>query len=193
MRCRTCLLAVAIACAAALASLSVAADGGSDVPTPTPTYDYGQFLEDEAVTMGTEPSTVSVLLDMAWKLGLVLALAYGVLWLAKRFVSVRAVTGGQQMKVIETVTLGGNRSLHLLRVGSRTLLVGATSQQLSTLADVSEAAELPMALTWAEGEDLAGPPVDESRLPTIKPSLQPAYDAVRNIRRLWNGRQPADG
>jgi flagellar biosynthetic protein FliO len=75
-------------------------------------------------------------------LGIVLGLAYLSLWAYRR------VTGGvgavrqRALQVLESQRLSPRQAVHLIRVGERVLLVGATDGGLSTLADVS--ADLPV-------------------------------------------------
>jgi len=59
-------------------------------------------------------------------------------WLVCRKLGGGSVGGGRTIRIGETVRLGPRKSLHLIRVGSKTLLVGATGDQLSLLADVSD-------------------------------------------------------
>ncbi|HDS83739.1 MAG TPA: hypothetical protein ENN97_00855 [Phycisphaerales bacterium] len=59
-------------------------------------------------------------------------------WLVCRKLGGGSVGGGRTIRIGETVRLGPRKSLHLIRVGSRTLLVGATGEQVSLLADVSD-------------------------------------------------------
>ncbi|MGQ9552824.1 MAG: flagellar biosynthetic protein FliO [Anaerolineae bacterium] len=172
----------------------VCADGGvaeaTAVATPATTLDYSTYLESETETITPQPSTGSLLVSLAWKLGLVVGLAYGALWVLRRFVAVQATGNGQQMQILETVSLGSNRSLHLLRIGSKALLIGATSQEMRALADVSQDVILPDEPAW--NEDMTTLTEDDgkgSKLPQDKANLSSAYEAVRNIRRFWNGRR----
>ena len=182
-------------CVVLAAGMPVRADGGTPEATvtasPDSTFDYSAYLGSEASTTSAQPSAGSVLMGLAWKLGLVVALAYGALWVLRRFVAVKAVRGGQQLQVLETVSLGSNRSLHLLKIGSKTLLVGATAQEVRTLADVSQDLAWPREPEWDESAVLLAEDGSVGgELPRGKPSLSPAYEAVKNIRRLWNGRVP---
>jgi flagellar biosynthetic protein FliO len=83
--------------------------------------------------------------DIAFKLIAVLALAYASLLLLKRVgvggASV-ARTGGQGMRVLSSLTLAPNRSVHVLKVpGGKTLLVGATPNQVNLIADLGDLPE----------------------------------------------------
>jgi flagellar biosynthetic protein FliO len=85
--------------------------------------------------------------DIGFKLIAVLALAYGSMLLLKRigFGGVAAVGnggGGPGMRVVSSLALAPNRSVHVLKVpGGKTLLVGATPNQVNLIADLGELAE----------------------------------------------------
>ena len=85
--------------------------------------------------------------DVGVKLAVVLGLAYGSLMLLRRggFGGATAArTGGspQGMRVVSSLALAPNRSVHMLKVpGGRTLLVGATPNAVNLIADLGELAE----------------------------------------------------
>lgn len=80
-----------------------------------------------------------IALDMSVKLLLVIALIYGMLigmkWLQK--VKNPAASGTATIQVLETVGLSPGRTLHLVVVGEKTLLLGSTEQNINTLAELS--------------------------------------------------------
>lgn len=84
--------------------------------------------------------------DIGFKLIAVLALAYGSLALLKR-VGVGGATaprsgGAPSMRVVSSLALAPNRSVHVLKVpGGKTLLVGATPNQVNLIADLGALAE----------------------------------------------------
>ncbi|HEX2922770.1 MAG TPA: flagellar biosynthetic protein FliO [Chloroflexota bacterium] len=87
--------------------------------------------------MLTPDAPGDLLWDVIVKTALVLALLYGVLWLVKRYYGRTASTPkGAGIVLIQSTHLGPGRALHLVGVGSRTLLLGATSQQVSLLAEL---------------------------------------------------------
>ncbi|MGE5620314.1 MAG: flagellar biosynthetic protein FliO [Sphingomonadaceae bacterium] len=78
--------------------------------------------------------------DVAVKTAMVLALLYGVLWLFRRYYGKAGVVRrGPSILVVQSAQLGPGRSLHLIGVGGRVLLVGSTSQQVSLLAELDGA------------------------------------------------------
>jgi len=46
---------------------------------------------------------------------------------------------GKEIHIAETVHLGPRKTLHLLRIGSKWLLVGSTNENITKLADVTDA------------------------------------------------------
>ncbi|HMQ51756.1 MAG TPA: flagellar biosynthetic protein FliO [Anaerolineae bacterium] len=74
------------------------------------------------------------------KLGLVLGLVYvsmaGLRWLKQH--KVGGLGGGHTVRVLETTGLGPNQALHLVVVGDKTLLIGATPQQLSLISELTD-------------------------------------------------------
>lgn len=84
-------------------------------------------------------------------------------WWLVRFAARRGMLGaaakGQHITVIERVALDPRRSLHLVRVGARVLVLGASEEGLRTLAELS-ADELS---SGDESDD--APPSDEPSKP----------------------------
>jgi flagellar biogenesis protein FliO len=95
-----------------------------------------------------EPLGWTQVLLLAAKLILVIGLVYAVLaglrWLRRLGTGqVGQRRSGDQnptIHVLETATLTPSRSLHLISVGEKTLLIGATDQQLSLLAELADVA-----------------------------------------------------
>jgi len=85
-----------------------------------------------------EPPIYIVALGFTGRLLLVLGLAYGTIFALKRFSSMRAATGGSRttIRVIENSSLGSNKSLHLVEVGSRKLLVASTPNQVNLVVEL---------------------------------------------------------
>lgn len=77
--------------------------------------------------------------SLALKLALVLGVVYlamaGLRWLQK---DRQNIGGGAAIRVLETTGLAPGRSLHLVVVGEKTLLIGATDQQFTLLAELAQ-------------------------------------------------------
>lgn len=115
-----------------------------------PKWDAGQkdlltSMEDEAARRplsgsesGAKEEPVYVtLLSFIFKLAVVVALAYGTIYALKRLnVSAfkRSSVGG--IRVVENTSLGANRSLHVVEVGGKRLLVASTPNQVNLLTEL---------------------------------------------------------
>jgi len=82
-----------------------------------------------------------IALDFGVKLliivGLVYLVLYGIRWLQRA--RYKNISGGATINVLETTGLSPGRSLHLVVVGEKTLLLGATDHQISVLAELADA------------------------------------------------------
>lgn len=83
------------------------------------------------------------------KLGVVVVLIVGLAIILRKWQSnIRAGTP-KQIDVIETVHLSQHRSLYLVNVGSKRLLLGGTDQSITTLTDLSNEEEFSAILDRA--------------------------------------------
>jgi flagellar protein FliO/FliZ len=86
---------------------------------------------------------VSDLMPSLWRLFgallLVVVLIWGTMWIARRVLKGR-MTGasGSDMRVLDRVFLGPRRSIEVVTVGNRFLVVGVTDQSISMLTELSE-------------------------------------------------------
>lgn len=79
----------------------------------------------------------SLFLSVSLKLGAVIALIYGSLFLLKRWQGGALMTARRkQLTIVETTRLSPRQALHVVKAGDRTLLVGATDQNLTLLTEL---------------------------------------------------------
>jgi flagellar protein FliO/FliZ len=72
-------------------------------------------------------------------LGAVLGVIYGLHWLLKKVkASKDNSSSGESLETIATLSLGTNRSLHLVRVGGEIVLLGAAEHQITPIRRYSE-------------------------------------------------------
>lgn len=122
-------------------------------PTPTPTPAY--LLESQPLQLKDyqepEPKApepwYATFFGFLFKLGLVLAVAYGALWALKRYQSGQSplplpTSKGRNLVVLETAPLGGQSAMHLVSLGGERLLVVGASPQggLRTLDTIEDPA-----------------------------------------------------
>jgi flagellar biosynthetic protein FliO len=67
------------------------------------------------------------------------ALAAGGIYISKRLLPNISNLSGKEIKIIETVHLGPRKSVHLLEIGRRRMLIGSTNENITRLADLTEA------------------------------------------------------
>ena len=97
---------------------------------------------EEAERRGPSPVDFGAgeVLSLAWRFA-ILAVAMGsaivaLRWWARRAASPRSTTG--LMRVVDTLGVGNGRTVHLLALGTRVLVIGATPQALTFLAELDE-------------------------------------------------------
>ena len=95
-------------------------------------------------------------LGLGLRLGLVLVIVWGAVtamrWYVRRTSGVTG-GGGHQLQVLETRALGPNRSLHLVRLGGRAVLLGVTPERINQLLEIDDPDEverLSVAITQVE-------------------------------------------
>jgi flagellar biosynthetic protein FliO len=68
----------------------------------------------------------------------VVALGAAAIFMTKRYLPKIANLQGREIRIVETVHLGPRKSVHILKIGSRRLLIGSTNENISRLADLTE-------------------------------------------------------
>jgi flagellar biosynthetic protein FliO len=75
-------------------------------------------------------------MDLVLKLGAVLALAYVSLAALRRYTAGTASQRGTLLEILDSTTLGPNRSVYVVRAGEKRLVLGVTQQQITALAEL---------------------------------------------------------
>ncbi len=114
-------------------------------------------------------------LDLTLKLGAVLALAYVSLAFLKRYTAGSVSQRGTLLDVLDSKSLGPNRSVYVVRAGDKRLVLGVTQHQITTLAelDVEPAAgvdleideDLPFAAHLEHAEEYTAEAAQEDAAP----------------------------
>ncbi len=118
-------------------------------PVPTPTYYLQNYSE---LTSGPAAQPWwSLTFDLVIKLGLVIGLIYVTMWVLRRYTignsNRRNIPGGQmigRLGILDTAILAPNRTVYLVEIADRVLVLGATATALSTLAEIREPAAIAM-------------------------------------------------
>ena len=164
---RRLIIVVAVMAAVALAGLSLikvgeaAADGAAH-PTGVTTDAKATpaVSEGETVATGSEPGVYAAVAKMLAALVVVILLAYGALYALRRMMGKRygGGTGSGSLEILQTTHVGPHKTISLVRIGQRSVLVGVTDHQISTLTelDSQETRELIEAAVISEsGEGFA--------------------------------------
>ncbi len=125
-------------------SLFAPSDAGSESPVLRPAA--GSSFDNDATSQpATSPGQGFSLgggqaLSLVWRLGLVAVIICvsiaGLRWWGKRTAGPRSSTGF--LRVVDTLAIGNGRMIHLVAVGDRVIAIGATTQQLTLLNELSE-------------------------------------------------------
>lgn len=67
----------------------------------------------------------------------VVSMGVAVVYLSKKLLPKLSLSG-KRIQVTETVHLGPRKSIHLIKIGKKTLLIGSTNENISSLADVTD-------------------------------------------------------
>lgn len=107
--------------------------------------DYEKEFAGEGESLG---STTTYILRVAVDLAIVVALVWLVVWALKRFSHKGRILGflsrwrlggeSKSMRLLETMSLGPARSLHLVEVGGKILVVGSTSANVSFIVEIQD-------------------------------------------------------
>jgi flagellar protein FliO/FliZ len=131
------LLSLAIVALGALGgSLASPPSSRSNALAPTVSSDVAGEAAPAPSAWGTAAEPLewpALAVEMGVKLAIVLALAYGVLALLRRYTLGPQQGRVGQLQVLEQSTLAPNRAIYLVRAGDRQLLLGVTPTQITTL------------------------------------------------------------
>jgi flagellar biogenesis protein FliO len=102
-------------------------------------------LDDLDFDKGPNQSQGKLRYQFALAIGFVVLLGGCAWYVSKKLGRKLGIARGKDISIIETVHLGSRKTLHLLEVGGRqTLLIGSTNENISILADVTEAVSSPL-------------------------------------------------
>jgi flagellar biosynthetic protein FliO len=89
-------------------------------------------------------------LDLLIKLGAVVVLAYVMMAALKRYTAGSASQRGALLDVLDSKSLGPNRSVYVVRAGGKRLVLGVTQHQITALAELD--VEQPAVLSQPEAD-----------------------------------------
>lgn len=124
-------------------------------------------------------------INLVVRLVAVVAIIWGAFW-ALRWYNRRIQTGygaGRSLEVLETRALGPNRSMQLVRVGRRAVLVGVTADRINQLLEIDDPEEVERLAQVAFAEQARGPALNRvvesvSRLASVARPARPSRGAT---------------
>lgn len=128
------------------------------------------------------------LLSFIFKLAVVVALAYGTIYALKRLnLGASKRSGSNLIKVIETTTLGPNRSLHLIETGDKAMLIASTPTQINLLSEIDVALDQPGEAGEAAVDEDGGGDSFSKRLSMCMGDAKDSESAAGSIAGLIRG------
>lgn len=81
-----------------------------------------------------------VILDLAWRLAVVLGIAYVAIYFLRGIMGRQVGVPGEegQLKVLESAKLGRGRAVHLVRLGKKVMVLGSTPNHITVICEVDE-------------------------------------------------------
>jgi len=118
-----------------------AAVGGTQAPAQAPKMaQLGRPEKPAPLNLGgPDYGTSKLIWNTLAAAAIVLVLGGIALFLMKRVMPRIGIGQGKRVAVIETTYLGPQRTVHLVQVGARCLLIGATRESVRLVADVTDA------------------------------------------------------
>jgi flagellar biosynthetic protein FliO len=104
-------------------------------PNKTPTHPYLLSEDDPSGDF----NTWELFLKMMAAVLVVVALGIAAIYVSKKYLPKITNLHGRRIHVVETVSLGPRKALHLVQIGHQQLLIGSTSEGITALADVTDA------------------------------------------------------
>ncbi len=144
------LLAIVVLGGGVITAISPGETAGQKPPTTQPVENQSEeslfnnsnslFKNDPNLLGGSDGSltTRKLFYRMMFAVFFVIVLGVAVIYIFKKFVPKITNLAGRKIRIIETAHLGQRKTLYLLKIGSRELLIGSTNENITMLADVSD-------------------------------------------------------
>jgi flagellar biosynthetic protein FliO len=144
---------------------TVTDNGNATQAEPQPSIDAAQEIEN--------PGVVGAMVKMISALALVIALVYGALYMLRRLMGrrLKGSGGNGSLEVLETTYVGQHKAISLVRVGQRSVLVGVTESQITTLTE----------LDVEETEEILGTATQPAKAQRFSGALSGAVERLKTI------------
>lgn len=114
-----------------------------------------QYASSSTPTADPLQSPTGLAINIFLKFSVVLGLIYLAYYLLRRWQVNRVGLNARQLAIKETIHLSPRRSIHLIQAGNRILLVGATDQAVSFLAEIDPSLNEQSVPTAVQAVDFA--------------------------------------
>jgi len=95
-------------------------------------------------TPGNSSGNKELFYKMMLSVLLVVALGAAAIYVSRKLLPRITNLPGKEIRIVETIHIGPRKTLHLLKIGNQCLLLGSTGENITKLADVTDAlADLP--------------------------------------------------
>ena len=98
----------------------------------------GDYQPNLTVGSHVNPSGSELFFKMMFMVLLVVALGIAVVYISKKIMPRFTRLPAKRISVIETVHLGPRKTIHLLKIDNRLLLIGSTNENMTKLFDVTD-------------------------------------------------------
>ena len=105
----------------------------------TPSYNSYSLSGNDPNHLGGAFDTRELFLKMMAAVLLVVVLGAAAIYISKKFLPRITNPPGKKIRVLETTHIGPRKMVHLLKIGNQRLLIGSTSENITKLADVTDA------------------------------------------------------
>lgn len=118
------------------ASVMGSEEVSADEKTPSVFNVASEKSTDNFAVPQNDLNTHNLFIRMMLMLVIVVILAIAVIYTQKKLMPKFTNQTGKKIKVLETVHLGRGKTLHLLTVGGKEILVGSTAEHITKIADI---------------------------------------------------------
>ena len=149
---------------AASSSFVVAQESARSAEPSTSTEPLGEndripFMQSDETPVNEGPNSTNLLIKTLGSMVLIVGLIFAGAWVARKLGYGADKTAGTEneiaLSILKSVSLGNARTISAVQFGSRTLLVGSTSQTFTLLAEERSDESLPLSSPRSVAEMLA--------------------------------------
>jgi flagellar biosynthetic protein FliO len=102
------------------------------------------YTQNTGQNVGLQPykySSGGIYFRLLFAVFIVAAMGFGVYWMSRRFACKARGGKAGRIEILETAYLAARKTLHIVKIGNRTFLIGSTNDSIRSLAELGD--ELP--------------------------------------------------